>query len=66
MTTNTTEEDRRAHVARMRASFALEGMHGDPEDLALQEQYIRGEVTLDDMLAYARTFATRQQATPRP
>lgn len=49
--------ERAQHVARMRANFALEGLHADATDLALQEAYISGETTLSELLAYAQAFA---------
>jgi hypothetical protein len=48
---------RRQHVSRMRASFALEGLEPDANDLANQQMYIDGKIGLDDMLKYARNFA---------
>lgn len=53
----TTRPERRAHVARMRHSFALEGQHPDPFDFALQVAYTNGTVSLADMLAHATAYA---------
>lgn len=62
----TTSHERRAHVARMRHNFAMEGEHPDAFDAALQAAYVRGTATLADMLAhahaYARTFSTSPAA----
>jgi hypothetical protein len=41
----------------MRANFAIEGMQPDEVDIALQNAYIAGEMTLNEMLAYAWSFA---------
>lgn len=54
---NRTSNERLRDVARMRANFALEGLLPDEADIALQDAYIGGELTLAEMLAYARTFA---------
>lgn len=51
------KEDRCCHVVRMRANFAIEGMQPDEVDIALQNAYIAGEMTLNEMLAYAWSFA---------
>lgn len=55
--TTTTREQRRQHVATMRANFGIEDMHPTAEDLAWQERYIEGTANLDDLLTHARTFA---------
>lgn len=55
---NITQEERRKHVALMRTNFCLEGMDPDPDDLALQEAYIEGIVSLDDLVNYARAYAS--------
>lgn len=56
---NSSREDRRQHVATMRANFAIEGMHPDAEDLALQERYIDGTASLDDLMNHARAYAAK-------
>lgn len=43
----------------MNASFALEGMQPQADDLDLQRRYVEGEISLDDMLEHARDFARR-------
>jgi hypothetical protein len=53
----TIKEQRRQHVATMRANFGIEDMHPTAEDLAWQERYIDGTASLDDLLNYAHTFA---------
>lgn len=53
----TTSHERRAHVARTRHSFTLEGQQPDPFDAALQAAYVNGTVTLADMLAHAFAYA---------
>jgi hypothetical protein len=45
----------------MRANFALEDMPPDAEDLALQERYIEGTASLDDLLTYARAYASEHR-----
>jgi len=57
--TTTTKEQRRQHVATMRANFAIEDMHPDADDLALQERYIDGTASLDDLMNHARAYAAR-------
>jgi hypothetical protein len=54
-----TTHERRTNVARMRHSFSLEGLQPDDTDAALQAAYIKGTVTLADMLAHATVFALR-------
>lgn len=55
----TTREQRARHVTTMNASFALEGIHPQADDLDLQRRYIAGEISLDDVLDHAREFALR-------
>jgi len=55
----TTREERASHVAAMNASFALEGMPPQANDLDLQRPYIEGQISLDDMLEHARDYAHR-------
>lgn len=43
----------------MNASFALESMRPQADDLDLQRRYIEGEISLDDMLDHARDYARR-------
>jgi hypothetical protein len=43
----------------MRTNFALEGIHPQVDDLDIEQRYINGAVTLDDMLQHARDFAGR-------
>lgn len=57
----TTKKQRQKHVSQMNANFAIEEMTPDAEDRKLQQQYIDGMITLDDMLAHAREFAARAQ-----
>lgn len=59
--TITTREDRAKHVAQMRANFAIEDMRPDADDLAMQQRYVEGTASLDDLLQYARSFAARKQ-----
>jgi hypothetical protein len=54
-----TREERAYHVARMRANFSLEGIHPQVDDLDIEQRYIDGAVTLEDMLQHARDFANR-------
>lgn len=53
----TTKDQRRQHVAAMRANFGIENIHPDAEDVAWQERYIEGTASLDQLLSYARIFA---------
>jgi hypothetical protein len=57
----TTPEERRRHVEQMRANFAIEDMHADSEDLAMQDRYIAGTASLADLLQYARSFVERKR-----
>ena len=56
---NSLQEERGQQVHAMRINFALEGIYPNADDLALQEAYIRGDVTISDMLEHARAFADR-------
>jgi hypothetical protein len=58
---STTKEQRRQHVATMRANFGIESIHPDAQDLAWQERYIEGTASLDDLLNYARSFAEERR-----
>lgn len=62
---NASKELRRKHVAAMRANFAIEDMYADAEDLARQEQYIDGTISLDDLMTHARAYAA-QHVTSGP
>lgn len=55
----TTREDRAKHVAQMNASSRIEGFEPDAESLVLQERYINGQASLEDMLDHAREFAAK-------
>lgn len=61
----TTKKQRERHVAQMNANFRIEGFAPDAEDLKLQQQYIEGSVSLEDMLAHAREFALNVQRTAK-
>lgn len=62
MRTTTTTDQRRANVARMNASFAIEGFAPDAADRALQAQYIGGRASIDDLLQHAHSFAADHAA----
>lgn len=47
-----TEQARRKAVDQTLASWAIEGFEPDAEYLALVEQYIVGDVSLEDLLHY--------------
>lgn len=55
----TTKKQRRKHVDQTNANFAIEGFEPDQEDLKLQEGYVNGRVSLEQMLASARAFAAK-------
>lgn len=59
----TTASQRAHHVARMRASFAIEGMNPDPVDVSMQARYIDGSASLADLLAYATAFVASARHT---
>lgn len=50
-------EERRQHVEQMRANFAIEDMHPNDADLVMQQRYIDGSASLDDLLQHANAFA---------
>lgn len=50
--------DRERHVAQMIASLQLEGLAPDESDQLMLQAYVYGEVTIEDLLAHARQFAT--------
>jgi hypothetical protein len=56
-----TKEQRRQHVATMRANFGIEDMQPDAEDSAWQERYIEGTASLDELLNHARAFAKERR-----
>lgn len=56
-----TKEQRREHVAAMRASSALEDMHADAQSRALEEQYIEGTASLEDLLKHAKRCADERR-----
>ena len=60
----TTKAEREKHVAQMRANFAIEDMRPDADDLAMQQRYIDGTASLDNLLQYAWTFAASKQTSP--
>ena len=62
----TTRAEREKHVAQMRANHRLEGFEPDAEDLAMQQAYIEGTKTLDDLLRYALAFASSPKGLTPP
>lgn len=52
----TTREERAHHVAQMRANFRIEGLEPSEEDARLQEAYIDGTASIEDLLAHAEEF----------
>jgi len=63
----TTKAEREKHVAQMRANNRIEGFLPDADDLAMQQRYIDGTATTDDLMQHARTFAiamSKQQNKP--
>lgn len=52
-----TRADRERHVAKMREYFLLEGFEPSDDDKRLQQQYIDGTKTLDELLEHANQFA---------
>lgn len=57
----TTQGKRKHHVAQMLANSRLEGFEPDKVDKQLQDAYIDGTATLDDMLTHARAFAEAEK-----
>ena len=53
----TTREERAHHVAQMRANFGIEGMEPSEEDARLQEAYIDGTASIEDLLEHAEKYA---------
>ena len=54
---NPSIDGRLGHVRQVRANFALEGLIPDSDDVARQNAYIAGKLTLHEMWAYAMAFA---------
>jgi len=54
----TSRADRERQVAQMLASSRLEGLEPDETDKLLLRAYIDDKVSLSDLLAHARQFAT--------
>lgn len=54
----TNRADRERQVAQMLASSRLEGLEPDETDKLLLRAYIDDKVSLSDLLAHARQFAT--------
>jgi hypothetical protein len=52
----TSRADRERHVAQMLANFRLEGLEPDAADRRLQQAYIDGTATLDDLHNHAIEF----------
>lgn len=55
-------EARRDHVAQTNASMALEGLVPDESDIALQQAYIAGTASTDDLLRAAHAYAAQAKA----
>jgi len=55
-----TAATRKKHVAQMNASFAIEGFAPDEADKQLQQSYIEGSKSLDDLLKHANDFAKQK------
>lgn len=58
----TTREERAHHVMQMRANSAIEGMLPQTDDLELQQRYIDGQISINEMLQYAQHFARKSAA----
>lgn len=56
---------RQKAVEQMNANSALEDLHPDATDRALQRSFIAGTVTIEDLLQHARQYAAeaRQRAS---
>lgn len=65
MTKHTTE-DRRQAMEFANAVCALEGLHPSPEAQAMNEQIVRGEVSVGDAIAAAVESAKARAAAQRP
>ncbi|MFZ6864811.1 hypothetical protein ACO0K7_19510 [Undibacterium sp. Ji67W] len=55
----TTRDERAHHVAQMRANFGIEGIEPDEDDKRLQDAYIDGTATIEDLLEHAEKFAKK-------
>lgn len=60
----TSRAERNQHVERMLTNFRLEGIEPAIEDKMLLQFYIDGTISLDDLLAHARQFATAAAYEP--
>lgn len=54
MNNNPSKEDRQKAVKQALANGALEGMKPNPQFTALLDQYIAGEISLDDAIEYTK------------
>jgi Antitoxin VbhA len=54
--TATTSPQRLKHVSQMRASFAIEGIEPMSDDLAMQQRYVEGTLSLAGMLQHAHDY----------
>lgn len=63
----TSRAERNFYVMQMRANFLIEGMEPSPDDLAMQQRYVDGTVSLAEMLEHARDYARtiKTLKTPR-
>ena len=52
------EHARQAKVAQANANQSIEGLRPDAHDLALQQQFIKGEIGVHDLLKAAHEFAS--------
>lgn len=59
-----TQEDRAAAVAQANASALQEGLEPDADDIALQAEYIAGNVSVDDLLSAAFKYASEHAGEP--
>ncbi|HYD60563.1 MAG TPA: antitoxin VbhA family protein [Noviherbaspirillum sp.] len=57
----TTRKDRAAIVQQVNANAAIEGFEPDAADKELQQRFIDGEATVEDLLAAAQEFAAKKE-----
>lgn len=65
--TTTSRAERNFYVTQMRANFSIEGMEPSSDDLAMQQGYVDGTVSLAGMLEHARNYvrASRNAEVPK-
>lgn len=56
-----TAEERAKHLAQANANQAIEGIEPSAEDKAIQEKYVEGTASVEDLLQHAKDFVKKVQ-----